>query len=142
MEALFIDIDNDGDNDLYVVSGGSEFNERSENLKDRIYLNDGNGNFSRVSGTEIDLYTISGKTVTKIDYDNDGDYDLIVGNRIKPQKYPLHEISIIYERSEEHTSELQSQAYLVCRLLLEKKKKKNKTKQPSQQYNTHHELTV
>ena len=28
-------------------------------------------------------------------------------------------------RSEEHTSELQSQAYLVCRLLLEKKKKKN-----------------
>src|SRR2546423_7976716 len=28
-------------------------------------------------------------------------------------------------RSEEHTSELQSLAYLVCRLLLEKKKKKN-----------------
>ena len=97
MEALFIDIDNDGDNDLYVVSGGSEFNERSENLKDRIYLNDGKGKFTRLTGTEIDLYTISGKTVTKIDYDNDGDYDLIVGNRIKPQKYPLHEISIIYE---------------------------------------------
>src|SRR2546425_5177189 len=33
------------------------------------------------------------------------------------------------ERSEEHTSELQSLAYLVCRLLLEKKKKKN-TKTP------------
>src|SRR2546425_5558049 len=30
-------------------------------------------------------------------------------------------------RSEEHTSELQSLAYLVCRLLLEKKKKKYKT---------------
>src|SRR5437879_11560725 len=30
-------------------------------------------------------------------------------------------------RSEEHTSELQSPMYLVCRLLLEKKKKKNKT---------------
>ncbi len=97
MEALFIDIDNDSDNDLYVVSGGSEFNERSENLKDRIYLNDGNGNFSRVTGSEIDLYTISGKTVTKIDYDKDGDYDLIVGNRIKPQKYPLHDPSLIYE---------------------------------------------
>ena len=97
MEALFIDIDNDNDNDLYVVSGGSEFKERSENLKDRIYINDGNGNFSRQTGTEIDLYTISGKTVTKIDYDKDGDYDLIVGNRIKPQKYPLHEPSLIYE---------------------------------------------
>src|SRR5437764_11400278 len=31
-------------------------------------------------------------------------------------------------RSEEHTSELQSPMYLVCRLLLEKKKKKNKQK--------------
>jgi len=31
-------------------------------------------------------------------------------------------------RSEEHTSELQSPMYLVCRLLLEKKKKKNKSK--------------
>src|SRR2546425_4276793 len=30
-------------------------------------------------------------------------------------------------RSEEHTSELQSLAYLVCRLLLEKKKKKNQS---------------
>src|SRR2546427_8767187 len=32
-------------------------------------------------------------------------------------------------RSEEHTSELQSQSNLVCRLLLEKKKKKNKRDQ-------------
>src|SRR2546425_5484606 len=34
-------------------------------------------------------------------------------------------------RSEEHTSELQSLAYLVCRLLLEKKKKKNTSRQIS-----------
>src|SRR2546425_3441229 len=33
-----------------------------------------------------------------------------------------------FYRSEEHTSELQSLAYLVCRLLLEKKKKKKKIK--------------
>src|SRR2546427_5359230 len=33
----------------------------------------------------------------------------------------------IFPRSEEHTSELQSQSNLVCRLLLEKKKKKKKT---------------
>src|SRR2546430_8447544 len=32
---------------------------------------------------------------------------------------------IIVKRSEEHTSELQSQSNLVCRLLLEKKKKKH-----------------
>src|SRR3989441_1504397 len=43
-------------------------------------------------------------------------------------------------RSEEHTSELQSLAYLVCRLLLEKKKKKIKTHQ-SQIKLTHNWLT-
>src|SRR2546425_2049032 len=36
----------------------------------------------------------------------------------------LNEVSSVPLRSEEHTSELQSLAYLVCRLLLEKKKKK------------------
>src|SRR5689334_23418782 len=36
---------------------------------------------------------------------------------------PLHK----EKRSEEHTSELQSQFHLVCRLLLEKKKKKRET---------------
>src|SRR2546422_11197203 len=35
------------------------------------------------------------------------------------------------ERSEEHTSELQSRLHLVCRLLLEKKKKKRRTAQPT-----------
>jgi hypothetical protein len=97
MEALFIDIDNDGDKDLYVVSGGNEFIERSESLKDRVYINNGYGNFTSRETNEIKYYTISGKTVSKIDFDNDGDFDIIVGNRIKPQKYPVHEPSIIYE---------------------------------------------
>src|SRR2546422_4616654 len=39
--------------------------------------------------------------------------------------------SFLRERSEEHTSELQSRLHLVCRLLLEKKKKKIKRKQDS-----------
>src|SRR2546422_7312784 len=39
----------------------------------------------------------------------------------------LHRERLVKNRSEEHTSELQSRLHLVCRLLLEKKKKKNKT---------------
>src|SRR2546427_8703137 len=35
----------------------------------------------------------------------------------------LEDVDAVAERSEEHTSELQSQSNLVCRLLLEKKKK-------------------
>src|SRR2546425_3863240 len=53
---------------------------------------------------------------------------------------PLYELakegvdikSIQWKRSEEHTSELQSLAYLVCRLLLEKKKKQTRHRQPHQ----------
>src|SRR5687768_18020317 len=40
------------------------------------------------------------------------------------------------ERSEEHTSELQSRLHLVCRLLLEKKKKNKKQKQKQQSIDT------
>src|SRR2546425_13365189 len=43
--------------------------------------------------------------------------------------FPLKAGYVVLARSEEHTSELQSLAYLVCRLLLEKKKKKNKINQ-------------
>src|SRR2546427_2095595 len=46
------------------------------------------------------------------------------------------EICRIYNRSEEHTSELQSQSNLVCRLLLEKKKKQKKEKKEKPQSHT------
>src|SRR2546425_2168571 len=49
----------------------------------------------------------------------------IVGQAIALADFGL--VTSDYSRSEEHTSELQSLAYLVCRLLLEKKKNKNKT---------------
>ncbi len=97
MEALFVDIDQDGDNDLYVVSGGSEFTENDEKLTDRLYINDGRGSFKKNSNSGIEEFSFSGKSITRIDFDKDGDEDLIIGNRIIPQNYPLHAPSIIYE---------------------------------------------
>lgn len=96
MESVFIDIDSDNDLDLFVVSGGSEFNERSPQLIDRVYFNDGQGNFSNSNYAELSNYAISGKAIASLDFDNDGDRDIIIGNRIIPQKYPLHDPSIIY----------------------------------------------
>src|SRR5689334_23891048 len=50
---------------------------------------------------------------------------------IQRQICAFHPADDLFQRSEEHTSELQSQFHLVCRLLLEKKKKKKKNNHPS-----------
>ncbi|GGG55708.1 hypothetical protein GCM10011414_26970 [Croceivirga lutea] len=97
--AHFIDIENDGDQDVYIVSGGNEFLEHSSLYTDRLYLNDGNGNFSRNQQEVLNSFPKSGKTIASLDYDNDGYLDIIVGNRIKPQNYPRFSPSVIYKNT-------------------------------------------
>lgn len=90
MGMLLFDADNDGDNDLYVVSGGSDFVASKKAYQDRFYLNDGGAFIKQESGS---LSMASGGPVKGADYDRDGDIDLFVGGKISPGSYPTSPLS-------------------------------------------------
>jgi hypothetical protein len=92
--AVFFDADGDGDNDLYVGSGGYEFAPGDSLLMDRLYLNDGKGNFSR-SLHALPPLAFSTSCVKAADIDGDGDQDLFVGGRVVPGQFPLSPGSFI-----------------------------------------------
>ena len=89
-ESIFFDADNDGDLDLYVCSGGVETSKYSANYLDKLYLNDGTGNFT-LSKQKLPTTAQyhSSSSVIVADTDNDNDLDIFVGERTIPNSYGM-----------------------------------------------------
>jgi len=100
VDAQFIDLDNDGDLDLFVVSAGGEFYGKMLQLKDRVYLNDGTGEFARNEAAVPD-YFINGSVARFCDFDGDGDQDVFVGGRAVSYRFGDIPESYLLENSGE-----------------------------------------
>ncbi|WP_228853014.1 VCBS repeat-containing protein [Aegicerativicinus sediminis] len=86
--SAFLDVDNDGDQDLYVVNGGSEPSLEPARLKDKLFINLGNGKFVHAPDDALPQAFSNGSVAVAGDFDNDGDQDLYVGGGDKPGNYP------------------------------------------------------
>lgn len=89
VDAALFDADGDGDLDLYVVSGGNEFWQGAP-LQDRLYLNDGHGNFTR-SETALPEFFHNGSCVAA-----SRDF-LFAGSRVVARQYGVSPQSYLLE---------------------------------------------
>ena len=96
VDAEVFDFENDGDLDLYVISGGNDIMEGNPNLEDRVYLNDGKGNFERLNAV---LPMTNGGSISSGDFNADGFADLFIGSRSIPGGYGLPPTSMILKNT-------------------------------------------
>jgi len=88
VDAAFFDANGDGHPDLYVVSAGNEFSGTDEALRDRLYINDGHGNFHRDTSA-LPPFFENGSCVVPGDFNGDGHIDLFIGSRVVSRRYGL-----------------------------------------------------
>jgi ASPIC and UnbV/FG-GAP-like repeat len=95
LQVLLFDADGDGDLDLYIASGGYENEHNDPAYQDKLYINDGKGNFKLDSNALPKNFT-SKFCVRAADFNHDGKMDLFISGRVDPGNYPKPVSSFIY----------------------------------------------
>jgi len=86
VDASLVDVNNDGNPDLLVASGGNEYYGEDEHLLPRVYLNDGKGGFTKLAGAFGNMYNTA-SCIVPFDFNGDGFVDVFVGGRAVPWAY-------------------------------------------------------
>jgi hypothetical protein len=86
VDACWADVNNDGNIDLVVASGGNEFYGNDPHNTPRVYLNDGKANFTKLENAFDSLY-LTASCVVPYDFNGDGYMDLFIGARAVPWEY-------------------------------------------------------
>lgn len=94
VDAIWQDVNNDGNPDLIVASGGNEFFDNDRHLLPRVYLNDGNANLVWKSDAFEGINETQG-CVAANDINGDGYIDLFIGGRATPWNYGLEPSSYL-----------------------------------------------
>lgn len=94
--SLFFDADGDGALDLFVGSGGNSHPLGTRHLQDRLYINDGKGNFT-LNPSAFSINGLNTSVAVAFDFDEDGDLDLFVGSRSVPSRYGVPPPSFLYQ---------------------------------------------
>lgn len=94
VDAIFFDANKDNFDDLYVTSGGNEYNDGSIPLKDKFYLNNGKGHFADAT-LNIPVIPKNKSCVIAEDIDKDGDVDLFIGGLADANKYGIAQRSYL-----------------------------------------------
>ncbi|MGM0580390.1 MAG: VCBS repeat-containing protein [Bacteroidota bacterium] len=109
VDAAFADIDNDGDQDLIIAAGGNEYSGDSEYLLQRVYLNDGEGNFNKEYTFEDSYMTSS--SVVVADFNGDGYEDVFFAARAETYKYGLPVSSKLYLNQKDGSFQLANSSH-------------------------------
>lgn len=88
VDAIWVDVDGDQDQDLVVAGGGHEKLSRSRGLRVRLYLSDHRGSLTDATAQLPEVY-VNASCVRSADFDGDGDMDLFIGASVMPFLYGM-----------------------------------------------------